>query len=835
MAISVLIGGGDAPSATLRALAEQLERAHPSHHVQVIDLDPTRPAGQQLDMAAAMIQELDPGLVVAACSPQSVVQILDLCDRIHCADPRRSVALMGQEATARREELLTLDAVDHVLDAELPAVLERLGRLIRPDGPARSGAGSTHAGTSPYGTRVEALVRSSRRFTAPVEVAPLVGEGLSDEDAASLLRPLLRVGLAVRLVDPRLCGDRGRLEALLEHLSGSSARLELSLPARILDSELVDRLASGGLLRLEVDLTHCSLDPEHLAALLAPLEERRIALGGTVTYGHPDQAALSELVDHGLAAGLEDLELRRLTVPPFSPLRGAEATHELRYATTPPYGVISHQGASAAAILGQVRFAAAYALLRTPLAGTGILRALTGSLGSAFEVIEGFAEQLTSQGHDPLAGPPPEPIERLFTEHLREFHGIDLALDRGSLKLRRAPSISLRWLEGGRRVVTDDATGRVAHLGGWALDLINRFDRPRTAFEACEQIAEAAPADRRGKLRADLRLTVEKLAALGFLISTPAGGAPATTTGEAPFTGLEEFDYHYRMLGDTTRVDAYRRAIEQVVRPGTHAVEIGTGTGVLAVLAARAGARVTALEQYALVQLAREVVQASGVEEQVALVRGRSDQVKLDERGDLLISELVGNRILNEGLLEVTIDARERLLRPDAALIPQRIEILAELGRTRRFAHLQREFHDLGRRYDVDLSPLLGWFSGRLEAGRLLWELNQEENDFEPLTAVQSVVDLDLRTITSPGFSQQVSLLPTTAGDANAVLLSFRLVLQPGIEISTCGRDHGLHWSKPVFMLREPVALRPGQARAVSVRYEPHGELSVELAVELAD
>jgi hypothetical protein len=831
VAISVLIGGGGAPSATLRALAEQLERTHPGHHVQVVDLDPPRPGGQQLDLAAAMIQELDPGLIGAACSPENVVQILDLCDRIHRADPRRAVALMGPEAAARREELLALEAVDHVLDGGLPAVLEQLGLLIRPEGPTDGRASaSARAGTSPYGTRVETLVRSSRRLTTAVEVAPLVGEGFTDEEALNLLRPLLRVGLAVRLRDARLCGDRARLETLLEQLSGSNARLELTVPAQLLDRALVDRLAAGGLRRLEVDLTRWTPDGQHLAALLEPLEEGRISLGGALTYGRPDQAPLCELVDHGLAAGLEDLDLDRLTVPPFSSLRGAEAAHELRYATTPPYGVISHREASAEAILGQVRFAAAYALLRTPLAGTGILRTLTGNLGSAFEVIEGFAEQLTSQGHDPLAGPPPEPIERLFTKHLREFHGIDLALDRSNLKLRRAPSISLRWLEGGRRVVTDDATGRVAHLGGWALDLIDRFDRPRTAFEACEQIVEEAPADRRSKLRADLRLTVQKLAALGFLITTPAEGAVATTTGEAPFTGLEEFDYHYRMLGDTIRVDAYRRAIEQVVEPGTHVVEIGTGTGVLAVLAARAGARVTALEQYALVQLAREVVQASGVKEQVKLVRGRSDQVKLDERGDLLISELVGNRILNEGLLEVTIDARERLLRPGAELIPRRIEILAELGRTRRFAHLQREFEQLGQRYDVDLSPLLGWFDGRLEAGRMLWELNQEEDDFEPLTAAQRVIDLDLRQITSPGFSRQIHLHPTSAGAANAVVLSFRLELQPGIEISTLGRDHGLHWGKPVFMLREPVELRPGQAHSVNVSYEPHGELCVEIA-----
>jgi hypothetical protein len=281
------------------------------------------------------------------------------------------------------------------------------------------------------------------------------------------------------------------------------------------------------------------------------------------------------------------------------------------------------------------------------------------------------------------------------------------------------------------------------------------------------------------------------------------------------------------MLADTVRVEAYRRALDAVVRPGMHVVEIGTGTGVLAVLASKAGARVTAIEQFSLLNIARAVARESGVESQIELVRGRSDRVQLEERGDLLISEIVGNRILNEGLLEMTLDARERLLKPDALLIPERIEILAELGHTERFTLLDQQLARLCSRYGVDLQPLHRWFEKRMEAGRLIWEIHQEDEDFSPMTEEVVVIDLDLRQIEHADFSRTAELVPVADGHANAVVLAFTLQLQPGIALSTRGRRHDLHWSKPVFMLPAPVHLQRGRPVRLRISYEAHGELQV--------
>src|SRR5687767_4208617 len=49
--------------------------------------------------------------------------------------------------------------------------------------------------------------------------------------------------------------------------------------------------------------------------------------------------------------------------------------------------------------------------------------------------------------------------------------------------------------------------------------------------------------------------------------------------------------WHFRMLHDRVRNDAYARAIRSAIKPHHHVLEIGTGAGLLAMLCARAGAR----------------------------------------------------------------------------------------------------------------------------------------------------------------------------------------------------------------------------------------------------
>ena len=69
---------------------------------------------------------------------------------------------------------------------------------------------------------------------------------------------------------------------------------------------------------------------------------------------------------------------------------------------------------------------------------------------------------------------------------------------------------------------------------------------------------------------------------------------------------------HRRMLNDRIRTEAFRDAIEKVVKPGDVVVDVGAGTGILSLFAARAGAaRVYAIERSPTIEQAKAIARAN--------------------------------------------------------------------------------------------------------------------------------------------------------------------------------------------------------------------------------
>lgn len=177
--------------------------------------------------------------------------------------------------------------------------------------------------------------------------------------------------------------------------------------------------------------------------------------------------------------------------------------------------------------------------------------------------------------------------------------------------------------------------------------------------------------------------------ALAEQVHTMTGGV-----GEAGVTAAEILSdgvhsWHFVIPRDQARNDAYEAALLRAIRPGCRVLEIGTGTGLLAMMAARAGATVVTCEaDPAIASAAREVIAANGYADRVKVVNAHSTLLhpERDMGGpaDILVSEIVSNDLLSEGVLAAHEDAVARLLAPDAVVIPARGMIRVALARDQR-------------------------------------------------------------------------------------------------------------------------------------------------------
>lgn len=138
--------------------------------------------------------------------------------------------------------------------------------------------------------------------------------------------------------------------------------------------------------------------------------------------------------------------------------------------------------------------------------------------------------------------------------------------------------------------------------------------------------------------------------------------------------------FHGPMLEDAQRNAAYRKAIETLA-PGRRVLDIGTGSGLLAMMAARAGAaQVIACEQDPrLAATAREIIALNGLADRVTVIDRPSFQ--LDRERDLgggvdcVVSEIFSDNLLNEGVLSALAHARAELCDKDAIFIPEEASI----------------------------------------------------------------------------------------------------------------------------------------------------------------
>jgi SAM-dependent methyltransferase len=148
----------------------------------------------------------------------------------------------------------------------------------------------------------------------------------------------------------------------------------------------------------------------------------------------------------------------------------------------------------------------------------------------------------------------------------------------------------------------------------------------------------------------------------------------------------ELFKAHESLLRDANRNRAFYSALKKRVTPDSIVLDIGSGTGVWAIAAAKLGAkRVVAIERDPLlIGLIKSLAKENGVADKIETVASDSRQAQLGKEFDIVVSEMIGHLAYEEQLIPILTDARDRFLKPDGWLIPESVSLVAAGARVRR-------------------------------------------------------------------------------------------------------------------------------------------------------
>jgi protein arginine N-methyltransferase 1 len=281
-----------------------------------------------------------------------------------------------------------------------------------------------------------------------------------------------------------------------------------------------------------------------------------------------------------------------------------------------------------------------------------------------------------------------------------------------------------------------------------------------------------------------------------------------------------------RMLADPTRVDAYAAALQAVVRPGSVVLDIGTGTGFFAILAARLGARrVYAVDPSDAVRTAREVARANGVAERIEFIQDVTTRVSLAEPADVVVSDLRGVLPPFQGIVATLRDARDRLMAPGGVLVPAADVLVAAP------VEAPEAWEDAvgpGSVRGIDFAASRraaanDWRRGVFAPAQLLGEAREWAR-------------MDYRTIATPDVSGGAEWTATRAGTAHGLAVWFRAELADGIGFDT-GPGFRTLYQTAFFPFPEGVGLAPGdriraeiQARLAGSEYLWFWNTTVERA-----
>ena len=256
-------------------------------------------------------------------------------------------------------------------------------------------------------------------------------------------------------------------------------------------------------------------------------------------------------------------------------------------------------------------------------------------------------------------------------------------------------------------------------------------------------------------------------------------------------------------------MDAYVRALRQAIEPGAVVADIGTGTGIFAMLACRFGAkRVYAIEPDDAIQVAREIAAANGFSDRIEFIQELSTKVALPERANVIVSDLRGVLPPYQHHMFSIADARERLLAPGGRLIPQRDTLWIAVTESQEvYLRCARPWGENTYGLDMDGARRIvtnTWSKRRIKPEQIL-------------LSPQVWATLDYNSVAEADIHGEITWTVERPGTMDGVVVWFDATLAEGIQFSNAPGEPDLIYGNAYFPLSAPVPLETGDTVTVAL------------------
>lgn len=280
---------------------------------------------------------------------------------------------------------------------------------------------------------------------------------------------------------------------------------------------------------------------------------------------------------------------------------------------------------------------------------------------------------------------------------------------------------------------------------------------------------------------------------------------------EAYFSSYGHYSIHEEMLKDKVRTESYRDFMyrNMDVFKDKVVLDVGCGTGILSMFAAKAGARkVIAVDQSDIIYQAMDIVRSNKLEDTITLIKGRIEEIDLPvEKVDIIISEWMGYFLLFESMLDSVLYARDRYLAEDGLVFPDRCNIsLAAVGDTEKHSNRIAFWDDV---YGFKMKCM----KKAVIPEAVVEVLKPEMVISEP--AVIKTIDCGTVTVSELDFTVGFTLKITASTFCTAIVGYFDIFFDKScgnkVMFSTAPDCTKTHWKQTVFLLESPIPTKTGE------------------------